>query len=234
MPEPVAPPGAGDHALRGQVLQVRGGDLVQPLSRRGELPRGRHLVAESPDDGHPLIRQRRGLRCDAPPLPGPVPVEERRRGDERRRARRFGAAFEKEMQVLGKPQDLQLPFSERRRIETGLGQDLLDLGAVELGYLDPRVCSGHQPPQAWIVPPVEGAADDDGVDRGPWADALCFMEHPFDEVARTGTAAGRGGSRVHLVDDEDAGPPGRAGSLREHQNRRLLEIEAASEVRGGG
>ena len=51
---------------------------------------------------------------------------------------------------------------------------------------------------------------------------------------RTGTAAGRGGSRVHLVDDEDAGPPGRAGSLREHQNRRLFEIEAASEVRGGG
>ena len=118
MTEPAAAPVEGDHARRGQVLQVRGGDLVQPLRRDGASRRGGHLFAEDPDDGHPLVRLRRGAGGDGAALCIPVPVEQGGRRGERRRARRIGSAFEQQVQVLGKPQDLQLAVSERSRIES--------------------------------------------------------------------------------------------------------------------
>ena len=54
-----------------------------------------------------------------------------------------------------------------------------------------------------------------------------------EETAGARPAAGQGAGRVHLVDDQDTGPPRGPGRLREHQYRRFLETETASQVRGG-
>ena len=71
------------------------------------------------------------------------------------------------------------------------------------------------------------------MDRGARADAAGLVDDALDQGARVRAAAGRTGGRVHLIDEQHAGPARRPHGLGEHQHGRFLQVEAASEVDGG-
>ena len=205
---------------------MQDGKSVQGLAGHRKLLRGGHLVAEGFNHPHPLIRRGRGSFLDRPPFLGPVPVEELRCSAEGGRLRRIEAGFEEKGQVLREPQERQLAFPEPCRVEVRAGQDLFDLVDLELHDLDLRAGVGwHESPQAMIVLPVEGPADDDGVKHGPGARAAGLPKQILDDVERAGASAGHGAYRVQLIDDQDARAIGVFGCRREHQDRGFFKTE---------
>ena len=124
---------------------------------------------------------------------------------------------------------------EPRRIETGIGQEPLDLIDREFRDFDFSARTGRQEsPQAMVVLPVEGPADDDGVKHDPGARATGLLKQILDDVERVGAWAGHGAHRVQLIDDQDARASGGFGRRRrEHQDRGFFKTEVPTEIRGG-
>ena len=223
--ESVAAPVEGEYALRGQLVHVCRLESVQRFLGNRKLLCNRHLVTEGLHHLHPLIR-RCDSCCDRPPLLVPVLLKYFRR--------RVEAGFEKEGQVLRKPQEFQLAIPEQRRIETRVVQDCFDLAGIELRDFDLRLRIGrHELPQATIVLPVERPTDDDGMNYGLWACPTGFMEQLCDDVECAGVSAGRGAHRVQLIRDQDPRAARGFGCRREYQYGGFFEIEMAPESRGG-
>ena len=122
---------------------------------------------------------------------------------------------------------------QQRGVEFRTREDPLDVFQSEFGDLNLGVgMRWNESAQARVVLPIEGSADDDGVEGGPSAPYAHLLDEALDKVERAGTPAGHGAHCIELIDDQHRGAPSGLCRRREHECRGFFEIEASTELQG--